>query len=336
MTLTRTLLLATMLAPLAAVAQTITTFSQSGVSYLYGAPSGTPLYESNNTGATTQVSIVAITGNNGFEQAFASASLAAGALKAHSGGTAHDVNSSADAAFGDTFGAVDAQTGLAHAWTDSDTVRFNFSVTGAFSQSRSADDMARLDKDFERSTLFTFAAYRPGAFDRQARINELMLLPYTPAIAAEWRQLNSEINALRITDSASWLGQVYSPYFDGSQVPFVPVSANVPSVIGIDFNPGGAFEWRAGLYVRTSFQPDSPLAEPTTFVADFSHTVGASFSGPAGTITTSGSGLFPDTVPMAPVPEPTTWALMLLGGAGLLGLARRRTDVPGASIALTC
>ena len=334
MKFTNALLLAAALAPLAAAAQTVTTFSQAGVSYLYGAPSSTPRYESNNTGATTQASIAAITPNNGIEHASATASLSTAALKALSGGTANNINGNAYASFGDSFGAVNAQTRQAHAWTSTDSVRFSFGVTGTFWQSLSADAMAQLDKDFERSVLFTFAAYRPGAFDRQTRIEELMRLPYTAAIGAEWRQLNAEINALRITSSINWLGQVYSPYFDGSEVPFLPVNPLVPSVISIDFNPGGAFEWRAGLDVTTRFQPDAPLAEPTTFLADFSHTVGASFSGPAGTITTSGSGLFPNTVPMAPVPEPTTWALMLLGGAGLLGLARRRTGTRGASTAL--
>lgn len=322
MKLTLTLLVVAALTPLAAAGQTTTAFSQARVSYIYGAPSETPLFDTNNTGAATQVSIVALT-YNGIEQASASASLATAALKAGSGGTAFDINSSAGVAFGDTFGAVHSQSGLAHAWTSADTVRFSFSVTGTFVEVPPAPIMVLLDKDFERSVLFTFAAYRPGAFDRQSRINALMLEPNSQARNAEWARLNREISALRIADNASWLGRVYSPYDDFSQVPFVPVSADVPSVISIDFNPGGAFEWRASLDIRTRFQPDMFLGERTTLAADFTHTVGATFNGPAGTITTSGSGLFPDTVAMQPVPEPGTWALMLGGLLLLPTLARR-------------
>jgi hypothetical protein len=318
------LLLAAAMASLPAAAQTINSLSQSSVSYVYGAPPETPLYIANTTGAATEASITADTTNNGFEQAYAGASLATASLKARSGGTANNINSRASVLFGDTFGAIDAQTGQAYEWTAADAVSFSFSVTGAFEQSLSADQMAQLDSDFNRAVLFNFYAYRPGAFDRQARIAELLEGPLDDAAIAEINQLSSEIEALQITRAYSWLGRVYSPYFDGSQVPYLDVSADVPSVITAEFNPGGAFEWFASLDVTTRFRPDQTLAERTTFIADFSHTVGASFAGPAGTLTTSGSGLFPNTVPMAPVPEPATWALMLVGGAGLLRLAHTR------------
>jgi hypothetical protein len=93
--------------------------SQTMVSYLQGAPSGTPLFSSNFTGATT-VSTIAATTTQGFEDAYARASLQDASLKARSGGIANRINGSAYALMGDTFGALNAATGLPYAWQASD------------------------------------------------------------------------------------------------------------------------------------------------------------------------------------------------------------------------
>lgn len=294
--------------------------SQTVVSYLHGAPAGTPLFSSNFTGATT-VSTIASTTSQGFEDAYARASLQDGSLKARSGGTANRVNAGANALMGDTFGALDAATGLPYAWQASDTVTFSFAVTGAMLQSLSSAQMAALDANFTSLTFFSLGAWRPGFFIRQERIAELRLLPYTPAVAAEWTLLQNEINALSITSNVTWLGRPYSPNFDGSSVPHVNVDPLTPTQVQLSFNPQGSFEWVAQLNVSTMFQPAQALAQRPTFIADFSNSAVASFSGPAGTVTTSSLGYFPGTV--AVVPEPQAAALMLLGLATLLWQRRR-------------
>ncbi len=312
----------TLLAPAAAVAQGTPSFASTSVSYLWGAPPETPLY-STTTGATSTSTITANVAYNGFQDAYAQANLAAGTLRARSGGTADQINANASAQFGDTFGALDAATGQAHAWQPGETVSFSFSVTGSVQSSLSAADMAARDKDFMAMTWFNFYAFKPGYFERQARMDALYALPgsWTDERRAELNRLNDEIAGLQIARSFTRLGREYSPYYDASGEPYVEFSADTPTVISASFAPGGSFEWLALLDVGTRFAADTPLGYRPTFVIDFSHTVGASFAGPVGTVTTSASGLFPNTV--SAVPEPSTWAMLLAGGL-LLALRQRR------------
>ncbi|MBS0333573.1 MAG: PEPxxWA-CTERM sorting domain-containing protein [Proteobacteria bacterium] len=62
-------------------------------------------------------------------------------------------------------------------------------------------------------------------------------------------------------------------------------------------------------------------------LADFSHTVIASYDGPQGATTLSASGLFPGTLALdaspGAVPEPAAWALLIVG-FGLSGAMLRR------------
>lgn len=324
-----------LLAPAVAHAQASPSYASASVSYLWGAPSGTPLY-SITTGATATASIRSDVSYNGVQEAYSQANLAAGTLRARSGGTADEINASAGAQFGDTFGAIDAGTGRPYTWRADDQVTFRFSVTGSVQSTLSAAEMAAKDKGFQSMVWFNFYAFKPGYFERQARLDALFNAPWPwPAEnSAEIARLSAEIDALQLTRSFARLGQEYSPYYDASGLPYTAFSADTPTVISATFAPGGSFEWIALLDVSTRFAADTPLGYRPTFAIDFSHTVGARFSGPAGTVTASASGLFPDTVPMAPVPEPSAWALMLLGGAGLLGLARRRTCAQGSRRAL--
>ena len=77
--------------------------------------------------------------------------------------------------------------------------------------------------------------------------------------------------------------------------------------------------------------------DPADFASEEDHAAAASWlqaNVQIGDVQVTFGGLpFPvlGTLVTTPVPEPTTWALMLLGGAGLLGLARRRPGAKGAS-----
>ena len=241
---------------------------------------------------------------------------------------------SARATFGDTFGAIDVATGKAHIWQPGETVTFNFSVTGAVQSTLSAADMAALDKDFESQTRFLFKAYKPGTFDLLAKQEAIFQDtstswwdPQSQAFA-ELQRLNNEIDALKIATTYGWLGRPYSPYGDFSSEPYKEFSADVPTVFSASFAPGGNFEWWATLEVSTRFEADIPLRYRPTFVIDFSHTVSASFVGPDGTVTTSASGSFPNTLLAQPevsaVPEPEAYTLALAGLAAAALLARKR------------
>jgi len=299
--------------------------SSANVSYIYGAPV-TERLVSNTTGATTESSLIANTPYNGFERAYSRASLAEGSLKASAGGTADYINSGAGAYFGDTFGAIDAATGQAHAWQAGEKVTFSFSVTGAIQQSLATAQMVALDPDFQSLVIFSFVAYRPGYMALQTEMDALWTKPWDDAAMAEYTRLNAEIYALQITPGVGvYLGRPYTPWFDGATANYINIDANTPTVISSTFEPGGSFEWVAALDVSARFQSDTALPQRPTFVVDFSHSVGAAFSGPNGTITTSASGFFPDTV--SAVPEPSTTLLSLTGFTAIGLLARRRREL---------
>jgi PEP-CTERM motif len=260
---------------------------------------------------------------NGVQEAFAQADLAAGTLRARVGGTADEIDAYAHASFGDTFGALDLVTGLAHIWRPRDVVTFNFSVTGAVQSTLSANDMAALDKDFVSRGRLSFAAYKPGYFDLSARRQALLEGPWSEQSWSEAIRLGKEIQGLMITETFVRLGRDYSPDYDGSGLSYVEFNSDEPTVVSASFAPEGSFEWKAFLDISTQFSADIPLGYRPTFVMDFSHTIGASFVGPDGTVTTAASGLFPDTVSAVPEPHAYTLALAGLAAAALMSRKRR-------------
>jgi hypothetical protein len=87
-----------------------------------------------------------------------------------------------------------------------------------------------------------------------------------------------------------------------------------------DFAPGADFDWQLQLSVVVAGETGQV---PYSGVMDYSHTVTVSYQAPIGADVYSSSGVFPNTAPLAAVPEPETYALML-AGLGLVGFAARR------------
>ena len=81
------------------------------------------------------------------------------------------------------------------------------------------------------------------------------------------------------------------------------------------FNPRGDFDWSAGLWSLVFMNGGTGA-----FSSDFNHTVTMAYSGPAGSVTSSSSGVFPGT--LAQVPAPGSAALILVG---LVFLVRRKS-----------
>jgi hypothetical protein len=84
--------------------------------------------------------------------------------------------------------------------------------------------------------------------------------------------------------------------------------ASIPSSIDATFAPGGDFDWV--LLLGESGQE----APGNAFNIDLSHTLELSYTGPAGSVTTSTSGAFDTLPPPRETPEPVTLAIV---GAGL-------------------
>ncbi len=97
---------------------------------------------------------------------------------------------------------------------------------------------------------------------------------------------------------------------DTVQIPITQTFAGLPAELVVPIQPGGDFDWSLELGVSGAPQPGYAS------VGDLSNTVTVFYQGPAGTITASASGLF-DNFSSSVVPEPTTWAMMLIGFAGL-------------------
>lgn len=87
--------------------------------------------------------------------------------------------------------------------------------------------------------------------------------------------------------------------------------------LGASFRPGADFDWTITLYSAAGGLSTQLGAQ----VADLLHTATVDFYAPAGAVTASGSGVFPNTTP---VPENGTLALLAAGLAALWPRLRHR------------
>lgn len=114
-------------------------------------------------------------------------------------------------------------------------------------------------------------------------------------------------------------GGLWNPGPDGHDYQFSGRASGTltDADITLSWNPGQDFFWTLSLSTWASGWSGQTGAS----FSDFSHTLGFSYQGPPGSVTTSESGI---NYTAASVPEPSSLALLLAGGSSLLIFARRK------------
>ncbi|RZJ09949.1 MAG: PEP-CTERM sorting domain-containing protein [Rubrivivax sp.] len=210
-------------------------------------------------------------------------------------------------------------------WDAGEKFHFNFGVDG--STSLPAGTPTPVDGNGMTWATLRLNLWRPGGLEAN---NQLSIFDYgayetrfgADAAWAEYVRLSDVVNGLAMGAAGWCLGDnSTSAGFCGGvfykQVDLVGGAASV----NYSFAPGGDFEWTLELSTQVSLDLSR---ENTAAVLDFSHTVHAGFTAPVGATTYSASGLLPGTLALAPVPEPETWALMLVGLVGVVSFGRSR------------
>lgn len=272
------------------------------------------------------------------DDVFARASLSTAELKARSmlgfgtdafgslGSGLRNGSASAISQFGDSFRTfADNQPFL---WSDGDTATFNFSVTGSTSVPSGIDAPATFPTgsngepiNFIYSQL-QLVIYQAGAIDVLLSLRDF---DFGSGSIEDFLALNQQLNDRILFTEGWYFGDTVLP--DDFNVPaerMLGLTDGVPTEVSYAFNPDGDFDWL--LLLDTNVFLDASL-QNVAATMDFASTVTASYVGPDGSETRSGSGLFPGTVALAvdDVPEPAGLGLLL---AALLplgyGLRRRR------------
>lgn len=238
----------------------------------------------------------ASSGTWGGVSGFASANLSTGQLKVRAAnapvsGFSPYVQS--NAWFGDGFRAHTPSGPFG--WTPDATSRFSMDLTGT--QVNSSAPLVNLGYG-QVGGFVLLALYQPGTLDPAGKLvgdtNNFQYFLYL---------LGNPNQQLTYTDP------------QGQSHPLVPTASynDLTQDIHIaqDFQPNGDFDW--ALLIGCAGQ----ISGPEFYDMDFSRTLNVSYSGPAGSTTTSESGLFNN---FANVPEPTSMGVMMFA---VIGAARR-------------
>lgn len=239
--------------------------------------------------------------DNRYASSSSVADLSSGTLGAY--GEVYDFTDPADpniyvlasgvAEFGDSF-TTSTQNGP-FVWSSSDTVTFSMVLNGA--RGGNFSSVAN-----SLPWQVSIAIYRPGSIGPGYSDAEDVL------VDVGWRE----------NRTAAGVSTIYDDTYRPSLIPVSFSHAGSLESGGVllnaSFNPGGDFDWSIRLSAGAALTPGTGHQ-----YSDMSHTLTVNYEGIAGTITQSGSGVFPTTIP-----EPETYAMML-AGLGLVGwIARRR------------
>ncbi|BCT68046.1 PEP-CTERM sorting domain-containing protein [Nitrosospira sp. NRS527] len=239
----------------------------------------------------------------GIAIAHSSSNPSTGELKAFSEITAGD-NRGFIAAFsradiGDSFRAFEGKSPFS--WNSTTEASFTFDISGL------------VDKDLNayHDSEFGLTILAPGALDAYARWME--------------SDTSEEMNAYYEIWSQQIITELFyqlSPSMSNPYPGYIGELTSYPATVSASFTPGSDFDWVLTLtsYVYT-FGPTNTHA-----IADFSNTLIASYTGPENTTTYSGSGIFPNTLPLSAaavaVPEPSSGLLILMGMGALIATRR--------------
>lgn len=245
-------------------------------------PGGTFKGASSSSGASANLQTAEL-------RAVADAVLEPGAL-------ASNARALAVAEFGDQFTVLGLNRGP-YAWTSATTVRFSLDISGVIS-GPSHDFI--LDLGYGLPGALAGNGQPSGAF---------------PAGMVTGGFLLQDMCTFQIGRSDSLLGQMTC----GGLIE-VDAFGNVSGSVFAEFAPNGDFDWFTSLTL--SPWPGSFGSGAGERHLDFSSTVSVGYTGPADSITLSGSGVFPG-LQVSQVSEPESLAL-ILAAIALLGATQRR------------
>jgi hypothetical protein len=285
--------------PAAQAASTPFTWASVDTSSLPSGVTGGYIVQTNTVPPSPAQETQSLSGDWGSLSGFASADLSTGQLKVLAAasdtpsGTHPYVN--ANAFFGDSF-TTTTTGGQPFSWTSGTTAQFSLALNGSITSSSKLSDMGA-------RAFIVLALYQKGTLDPSKSLLGANLIgsPYL------WTIGNAG-------------GQLYYTDPSGNSSPVIATGNfdTIPSSIKQTITPGGDFDWVLLLGAGGQPGPDQ------SFNIDLSHTVTLGYQGPTGTTTSSSSGMFTNIA--SSVPEPQSWALMLLGLAATVSIARRRSS----------
>jgi hypothetical protein len=221
-------------------------------------------------------------------------------------------SASATAMFGDSFRTfADNQPFL---WSDGDTATFNFAITGSTSIDAgiaAPDGNPFLNpgeiKNFVYGSL-QLLVYASGTIDLIVQLRDF---DFGTGDIADYLALNQQINDSLLLNEFWYVGDNVLPADFGLEPEDVlSLNGETPTEVSVQFDPNGDFDWILTLDTLVQLDASQQNVQATM---NFANTVVASYVGPDGTETRSGSGLFPGTSALvAEVSEPSSLALLTL------------------------